>query len=504
MKTDFIIFFQEALPTNATHDSVRNQFKQFGAIAYVSLPKYSVSGRIKEFSFIEFEHKSSVEKCIEYFRNLDAVIDNNFNPEKMQSVISFKNEQDEFGTFKGTGSASDPAVETKTKETTENENKEKKPAHHRHMKRALIEEDDDNLEEDISDADSLPSNTSQPLPSKRLKLSDDPTEYGNNATENSEKENDTNADGTDDGDQDSDEEECDPNNLLSTKRKRRKRRKVKTVDIDYQPPLEQFSNYQNADAKSDADSSISMLRVATKVEWKRLRNKYLNLQRQQYALFKKQTINNKKQVKGNNQKKSTLPPLPVIMKNRQQMPQTSHNQKSYSNPMHSITFYGANKEDATNANSNEEEVLKSAQAAENNEITEATTSKVASYEYEPGLIVKINFDKPCVNVPDFKAEMKQYAFVRYVDLKEGQTSAYIRVDAPRSAPILIKFCAPHRCQILTGDNETEYWQKIKRDREEKLSKSVRVRRTRNRLPLSFKTIECNKPVKSNVHIRFED
>lgn len=137
--------------------------------------------------------------------------------------------------------------------------------------------------------------------------------------------------------------------------------------------------------------------------------------------------------------------------------------------------------------------------------------KDLQFEFEPGLIVKVNFDAPCTDTVDFKAEMKQYQFVKYTDIKEGQTYAYVRVDAPRSAPVLIKHCAPNRCQILTGESETEYWAKIAKDREQKLSKKVKMPKNRNRKMRNLirniaevnviKTID-NKTIVN--HIRFED
>lgn len=91
----FILHQKELLPSNATHESVRQQFQQFGNVAYVSLPRYRTSGRIKEFAFIEFEDKSSVVKCIEAFRQFNAVIGDTQNPENLKSVVAYVKEQEE-------------------------------------------------------------------------------------------------------------------------------------------------------------------------------------------------------------------------------------------------------------------------------------------------------------------------------------------------------------------------------------------------------------------------
>lgn len=260
----------------------------------------------------------------------------------------------------------------------------------------------------------------------------------------------------------------------------------------------------------DPTQSLASLRVATKTEWKRLRNIYLTLQRQRYSEVKKLLQQRKP---SDNAKKSTLPlstVRPVTMK-----------PKKYASPpppkricTRNINFYGAMRDDH-NTNTYEcsivDENRTSCDKAKNADgANDKPCAKDVQFEFEPGLIVKVNFDAPCTDIVDFKAEMRQYPFVRYIDVKEGQTFAYVRVDASRSAPILIKHCAPNRCQILTGENETEYWSKIAKDREQKLSKAVKIPKARGRKKRNLiKNIAEVTVVKSDnktavSHIRFDD
>lgn len=58
------------------------------------MPKYRSSGRIKEFAFVEFEDKSSVEKCINTFREFDNVIGDAQGAENLASVVAYVKEQD--------------------------------------------------------------------------------------------------------------------------------------------------------------------------------------------------------------------------------------------------------------------------------------------------------------------------------------------------------------------------------------------------------------------------
>lgn len=247
----------------------------------------------------------------------------------------------------------------------------------------------------------------------------------------------------------------------------------------------------------DSNQALSLLRVTTKVQWKRMRNQYLLLQRKKYAEVKALLSRNR----NHDQKESTLPlsVRPVTMKNKKFVSPTSTKRICTRN----INFYGSIvDENKSSSDKTEEE-----QTVEKKE-----KAKDLQIEFKPGIIVKVNFDDSTVDVSDFKAEMKQYSFVKYVDLKEGCTYAHVRVDESRSAPILIKHCAPKRCQILTGDSENEYWKKIAKDRQEKLTKRFKGKKTRTKRKLRkviknitevnvVKTLD-NKTTVS--HVRFED
>lgn len=285
---------------------------------------------------------------------------------------------------------------------------------------------------------------------------------------------------------------------------RRRRRKGKyTEERDGEQRAEHVPDNEPVDPKI-------VLRIATKVEWKRLRNKYLAIQRERYSEAKKLLLQQRKN--GAVAKKSTLPPLvrPVTMKAKQ-VSASPHVAKRICT--RNINFYGAMREEQS-ASTYECGLVDDSKPKAKSDDERATEKpadkKPAQFAYEPGLIVRVNFDEPCVDVADFKAEMKQHTCVRYVDLKEGQAFAMVRVDAARSAPALIKHCAPNRCQILTGDTEKEYWTKIADDREQKLSKAVKVPRSRDRkikkvLRNTFEIDVVRADNKTaSTHIRFDE
>lgn len=514
---------QEALPPNATHESVRNQFKQFGQIAYVSLPKYRLSGKIKEFAFIEFEQKSSVERCISAFREFDGVINSNYEANKIQSVTTYLKEQDELDRISFSEHPFDQTVSMRDEASS------------------ARDEATSVKDEASSVRDKASPESAQPPPAKRAKLTSDvDEERSTNGEElsingeagsliNSGEELSNNGEagslvnsGDDGGDSAA-------NYTRETgKRRRRKRRKAKSANIAHSSNSHDPVHHMQVVEDNQMENlinSLKLLRVATKIEWKRLRNKYLALQREQYAQLKKIYVQQQQPSLKNSKKPSTLPPLPrpVTIKSKQPA--------SKQICTRNINFYGANddqsNETATNAVANDRPDLIVPSTVSDRKKSTATTTAIAKksttttigvpqnlnkgalFEYEPGLIVKVSFDEPCIDVADFKAEMKQYAFVRYVDLKEGQIAAYVRVDSPHSAPHLIKHCAPRRCQILTGDVETDYWKKIAIDREAKLTKAVKMPKTRDKkmknvLRHFAQTGKIVKVPLATNHIRFED
>ncbi|XP_039443906.1 la-related protein 7 [Culex pipiens pallens] len=217
------------------------------------------------------------------------------------------------------------------------------------------------------------------------------------------------------------------------------------------------------------DDKVYELKIMSKKEWRRLRNKYLNLQRVEAKKLKKlfATSNNKV---ANKVQQSRTPN------------QTAGSKTVKSSPR--VNFYGALTDEEAAA-----EVTKFEEHDQQN--------KQPLFSFEPGLIVNIRFRVPCANVKDFKAELKQFPYVKYIDLKEGDSQAFVRVDKPCSANALVKeySMAEYSAQILSGETEKSYWDKIKGDREDKLNKKVKVEKVRGRSKLMKKV---------NTHIKFDD
>lgn len=360
---DECTIYVEQLPKDATHDSVREIFSRYGAISYVSLPRFKSSRKIKEFGFIEFETPSGVEQAINAFKEFGGLLQFSGDPGSLKSITAFQAEQ------KGVTDVEDEAPP---------------------LKKARLDE---------------------------------------NSSNNAETEEESNA-----------EEKVDPEAAAAanTQKKKRKPKKNKL--------------------KEPSDKIYDM-KIMSKREWKRLRNKYLNLQRE-----KIKEIKQKLQVGG------------------RKKPETAKKVKIKTTSPRKINFYGAMQDRRSGSEDNVEEV---------------PALKRPLFSFEPGLIVSLKFQAPCVDVKDFKGELKQFNYVKYVDLKEGDLEAFVRVDKVASANQLVKFYSngEYQPQILSGEVEQIYWNKMLLDREKKLSKSVKLKHPRGREKL-------NKKIAS--HIRFED
>lgn len=121
------------------------------------------------------------------------------------------------------------------------------------------------------------------------------------------------------------------------------------------------------------------------------------------------------------------------------------------------------------------------------------------FTFSEGLIIKIELDELCTNPKDFKNQFRGDTGVQYIDVKEGVNCAYIRCNNIETAGNFFKKYSDERMlNILQGDEEKQYWEKMTHDRDEKLGKRVRGKqRGRDKL-LKKAEKELGK------HIRFDE
>uniref|UniRef100_A0A182LYR1 Uncharacterized protein n=1 Tax=Anopheles culicifacies TaxID=139723 RepID=A0A182LYR1_9DIPT len=461
--------YVERLPPKANHDWVRNVFSSYGKVAYVSLPTFKHSRKIKEFGFVEYEEEASVQKVLKAFQTFGGVLAfETTDPAKMASIKTY--EQDKLELPEGDESATKqsdndnptedkslglsgslqssstvPAVKADPKEQEEDSDE---PPAKRHKIEPTSDEDDDTQDEQQSDREQ-----------KRERASDDefhtdqedvPVEDDNKdgieAAKDEEQENgqDTKVDG-------------------GGKKKCRQRKGCSIIKKELQ-----------------LDDKVYELKIMTKKEWRRLRNKYLNLQKQEAKKLKRLFQQTNKHPKRGHPKATTSNPGRGIaaIKSIKSSPR--------------VNFYGAMPVDEEQGEIDGPNALQPEVPEES-----VAIAKRPLFSFEPGLIVSVKFREPCVDVKDFRTELRQHAYVKYIDIKEGTFEAFVRVDKPASANALVREynSAEYSAHVLSGEQEEQYWDKMMRDREDKLNKRVKTERIRGRTKLIRKI---------NNHIKFED
>jgi La-related protein 7 len=60
--------YVENLPNVINHDKLRNVFKSFGIVTYISLPRHKTSNAPKGFAFIEFSSSEEAQKAVQFFK----------------------------------------------------------------------------------------------------------------------------------------------------------------------------------------------------------------------------------------------------------------------------------------------------------------------------------------------------------------------------------------------------------------------------------------------------
>lgn len=428
---DCTIYVQN-LPPDADHEVLSSIFAQYGTVAYVSVPRYKSNKKIKGFAFVEFDKPESAQKCIKSFQKKGCVLPSHTSPNELLSITTFDDVEKDV-TLAGkplnfntnNGFAMKVAVPA-SEDNTESSNCGK--------------EEPDVAAEKISESDE----NKEKIKAKKRKHQS--TEESSAETSSAEKDVPTSKKKkAQDCDGDTNNElicSNDQKNESTTKDEQTSNENINTEDTgtainSVNEEQENATDDKKKKRKRKRRSKIedvgdSMgLQVMTKRDWKHLRNKYLELQRSKMKQLK------------------------------QHLKKTRWNQ--WSN-------YERNKFEKEE-NDEKEKTAKDENASANR------------FSFAPGVIVKIEMQKPCTDPKSFKMELRGNSSVKYIDVQEGSYDAYVRCDTTEAAQALAQKSTDERhMTVLQDKEETMYWQKISQDREEKINNKVRIKqRGRNKL-----------------------
>uniref|UniRef100_A0A3P8YFJ5 La-related protein 7 n=1 Tax=Esox lucius TaxID=8010 RepID=A0A3P8YFJ5_ESOLU len=129
-------------------------------------------------------------------------------------------------------------------------------------------------------------------------------------------------------------------------------------------------------------------------------------------------------------------------------------------------------------------------------------------QFECGCILKITHIKPLPGRQVIKEALSEVSPVVYVDTLEGDTEGHVRFKTPAQAKAIMDARAElqnkhgWQLEILSGDHEQRYWQKILVDRQAKLNRPRDKKRGTEKLISKAEKIIIARAKEATKHIRF--
>ncbi|KAM6077164.1 la-related protein 7 [Chlamydotis macqueenii] len=456
--------YVELLPKNVNHSWIERVFGKCGNVVYISIPRYKTTGDPKGFAFVEFETKEQAEKAIEFLNNppeeaprkpgiFPKTVKNKPVPGLNTSNSSVNNTEEKKKKKKKKSkmkkeSSVQAAVETKESNTDTKTEQVPKAKRHRTS----------------SECSEMEGTETHRQPSKREKRKWDRTESSEVPWESRLGKRKRTSSG-----------ECE----TSTPKVK------KTVQKDEVCPVKEETTEAPKDSKEVSaeddkdkkDTSLSKskrkhkkkhkerhkmgeevipLRVLSKTEWMDLKQEYLTLQKASMASLKKTMAQIKAETTA-------------------EMETQSENDKS-------------TREDSVPAGK----------------------AHTMGPQFVSGVIVKIISTEPLPGRKQIKDALAALAGVAYVDMLEGDTECHVRFQTPEDAQVVMKSHKEiqiknnWKFEVLTGDHEQRYWQKILVDRQAKLNQPREKKRGTEKLIAKAERMRLERTQRKSQHIRFTE
>ncbi|MPC59213.1 la-related protein 7-like [Portunus trituberculatus] len=458
--------YVENIPSNADHDWVRQVFGQYGTIDYISLPRYHRSGRPKGFAFVEFKVPEMANSALEAFGALECKIPPTTDPAELQSIKAFEGntEQQVEGDSHVESHSDNQSVEKesdgeKSLEVSvgEGENvkkrkldsaseeineKKRKKSKEENKSDDMAEQGGKEMDASVSESQQGTDGGEEPTSGKEESKSDDMTGQEEKEMDASESEPQR---GTDGG------EEPSSGGKKKKKKRKRKKREKEVIDSIY-------------------------LRVMSKEDWKKLRNKYLNTQRENMRLLKMQL------------------------------------QERY----HQEHFRQRHTKWNMECDQNHDmEQTQEAQEAQEEAVADSRLEKDQSLkpQFTPNSVIKISFEEPPHDPKKLKDTVKEGSGVAYVDVSATERDVFVRFTSEEAAAAYRKTGCWSRMEILSGTEEEEYWDRIlscwtqrrnKKSKQNGKQSQSCIGELRGREKLFLKAFRDAQNTKCNSHIVFDD
>ncbi|XP_074849518.1 la-related protein 7 [Carettochelys insculpta] len=462
--------YVELLPKNVNHSWIERVFGKCGNVVYVSIPRYKSSGDPKGFAFVEFETREQADKAIEFLNNppeeaprkpgiFPRTVKNKPVPalntneccvvEEKKKKKKKKSKMKKESSIQSAAESKEPNMDT----TAEQINKSKR---HRTTSESLetevsgVHRQPSKKEKKKCDRTESSALTEESGLGKRKRSNSGEVEALSTKVKKTAQKDDvhsakeeTTEDQKDSKETTTEEEkegEKKDTSLSKSKRKHKKKHKE----------------------RHKMGEEVIPLRVLSKSEWMDLKQEYLALQKASMASLKKTMSQIKSECAEKMETDSGV----------QKDPQTK-NVKS------------TNEDSGTPEKAN-----------------------TMGPQFVSGVIVKIISTEPLPGRKHIKDTLAMVADVAYVDMLEGDTECHVRLKTPEDAQIVMKTHKEvqiknnWKLEVLSGDHEQRYWQKILVDRQAKLNQPREKKRGTEKLIAKAERMRLEKTQEASKHIRF--
>ncbi|XP_004040342.1 la-related protein 7 isoform X1 [Gorilla gorilla gorilla] len=453
--------YVELLPKNVNHSWIERVFGKCGNVVYISIPHYKSTGDPKGFAFVEFETKEQAAKAIEFLNNppeeaprkpgiFPKTVKNKPIP-ALRVVEEKKKKKKKKGRMKKEDNIQAKEENMDTSNTSVSKMKRSRPT----SEGSDIESTEPQKQSskkkkkrDRVEASSLP----EVRTGKRKRSSSEDAEslaprskvkkiIQKDIIKEASEASKENRDIEISTEEEKDTGDLKDSSLLKTKRKHKKKHKE----------------------RHKMGEEVIPLRVLSKSEWMDLKKEYLALQKASMASLKK-----------------------------------------------TISRIKSESEMETDSGVPQNTGMKNEKTANREECRTQEKVNATGPQFVSGVIVKIISTEPLPGRKQVRDTLAAISEVLYVDLLEGDTECHARFKTPEDAQAVInayteinkKHC--WKLEILSGDHEQRYWQKILVDRQAKLNQPREKKRGTEKLITKAEKIRLAKTQQASKHIRFSE
>ncbi|XP_054550531.1 la-related protein 7 isoform X2 [Talpa occidentalis] len=449
--------YVELLPKNVNHSWIERVFGKCGNVVYVSIPHYKSTGDPKGFAFVEFETKEQAAKAIEFLNNPpeEAPRKPGIFPKtvKNKPIPGLRAEKKKKKKKKGRIKKEDSVQTKEVTVETSNESACK-------MKRSRT----------TSEGSEVETTEPQKPPSKKKKK----------------------------------REKAEASSLPLAKTGKRKRSSCEDAEcLIPRAKVKKMAQKDNIKEMSEVSKENKDLEVSTEEEKETGDIK-------DGSLLKAKRKHKKKHKERHKMGEEVIP-LRVISKNewmdlkKEYLALQKASMASLKKTISQIKLESVMETDHGVPD-------KSAVKHEKTDSAEPPLQKMtaAGPQFVSGVIVKIVSTEPLPGRKLVKDTLAAISEVVYVDLLEGDTECHVRFKTPEDAQAVInaymeiKKKHSWELQILSGDHEQRYWQKILVDRQAKLNQPREKKRGTEKLIMKAEKIRLEKTQQASKHIRFSE